>query len=109
MKMGNIFVIIIFFSILLSEDQKSKFKVEGMMCQTGCAWKVKSIVKSLEGINMVEVDFDKSFLIVDYDKSKINDDQIIKTLMDQTTYVVKKVDDSRKIAPIGWFKKLINS
>ena len=108
MKMRYIFVII-FFSVLLSENQKSKFKVDGMMCETGCAWKVKSVVKSLEGVNMVEVDFDKRVLIVDYDKSKINDNQIIKTLTDQTTYVVRKIDNSKKIVPVNWFKKLISS
>ena len=98
----------VFFSMLLSEDQQSKFKVDGMMCETGCAWKVKSVVNSLEGVNMAELDFERRVLTVNYDDNKINDEQIIKTLMDDTTYIVKKINNN-KIAPVSWFKKLISS
>ena len=109
MKMRYIFVIIIFFSVLLSENQQSKFKVDGMMCETGCAWKVKTVIQSLEGVSMAEVDFGNKILTVNYDNNKINDEQIIKMLMGETTYTVKKVDNNKKIVPVNWFKRLINS
>ena len=32
-------------------SQVSKFKVEGMMCANGCAWKVKTITHSMDGVS----------------------------------------------------------
>ena len=55
MRMRVIFFIIMFFTILLSENQKSKFKIDGMMCETGCTWKVESVVKPIEGINIFHI------------------------------------------------------
>ena len=52
--------------------------------------------------------FDNKILIVDYDNDKTSDEKIISILTDKTTYVVEKIDESKKITPINWFKKIIN-
>ena len=105
-----VFIFTAFIGFLFSENQKSKFKVEGMMCETGCAWKVESVVKSIEGINVVKVDFENKVLFVEYDKTKINDNKIIEALSKETTYTVKKVEQIKKsFIPLDWIKKITNS
>ena len=109
MKIKTISIVIIFSAFLLSANQKSTFKVDGMMCETGCAWRVTSVVKSITGINMAEVDFDNKILIVEYDNDKTSDEKIISILTDKTTYVFEKIDKSKNMIPINWFKKIIDS
>ena len=86
-------------------SQVSKFKVDGMMCANGCAWKVKTITQSIDGVNSSQVDFEKSTLTVDYDPSKVSTDLIISTLLKETTYKVKLSEDKTKKPFLDWLKK----
>ena len=66
----------------------SSFKVEGMFCGVGCVNTIKTQIGTLEGINSCDVSFEKSIMVIDYDDSKLNDEQIIKLLTDSTSYRV---------------------
>ena len=107
--MNKIIILLSCISFLLADETIATYKVEGMMCETGCAWKVQSVIKSLEGVSKIEVDFKNKTLMVEYDDDKMSDDEIVKILMEKTTYIVKKIDDNEKIVPMNWFKKIINS
>lgn len=53
-----------------------KLVIEGMMCEIGCAAKIKKELLELEGVSSVIIDFDKSrdtnFAIVEYDPKVSN-------------------------------------
>tara|TARA_B100001250_G_C19676930_1_gene734064 strand:+ start:444 stop:749 length:306 start_codon:yes stop_codon:yes gene_type:complete len=88
-------------SFLLSAT--SEFNVKGMMCGVGCVNKIKSNVGSLDGVKNCDVNFDKGLLMVEYDEAKINDQTILKTLQDKTTYSCSlKKDEPKK----GFFKRI---
>ena len=63
----------------------ASYKVEGMTCGVGCVNKIKSQVESLEGVKTCEVNFKNTTVVVDYDNSKINDQQIINQFNDDNT------------------------
>ena len=79
-----------------------------MMCETGCSWKISSVVQSIDGVGKVEVDFNNKILLVEYDNQKTSDEKIITTLSNQTIYIDKKVDKNKVLNPIYWFKNIFN-
>ena len=96
-------ILLLFLSISIS-NKMVIFKVDGMMCVSGCVVKVNSIVNSIDGVNNSKVDFKKGFLTVSYDSLKVSDDIIIKELSTQTTYEVKKVKKDFNNILFDWFK-----
>ena len=84
----------------------STFKVEGMMCVSGCVWKVNSVTKSIGGVSESNVDFAKGILTVKYDSLKTNDDIIISKLSKQTTYIVKEFKKNSDSQILNWFNRI---
>ncbi len=58
-----------------------KFSVTGMTC-SACSAKVERTVQKLEGVQAVNVNLLANSMTVDYDEQVINDDQIIKAVVD---------------------------
>ncbi len=56
-----------------------KFEVTGMMC-SACAATVDKVVHKLEGIHTVDVDLEGKSLTVDFDETKLKDEDIIKAV-----------------------------
>ena len=84
----------------------SIFKVEGMMCVSGCVWKVNSVTESIDGVNESNVDFEKGILTVKYDSLKTNNDIIISELSKQTTYTVKEFKKNSDSQILNWFNRI---
>lgn len=55
---------------------KKTFKVEDMTC-TNCAMKLESLEDSLDGVKEVNASYHKLQMVVEYDESKLTDEQII--------------------------------
>ena len=93
-----------FLVTLLISDKISIFKVDGMMCLSGCVVKVNSITNSIDGVKRANVDFKKGILTVRYDSLMVSEDFIMNELSQKTTYVIKKAekDFGRKI--FDWLK-----
>tara|TARA_B100002051_G_C16712105_1_gene627222 strand:- start:1531 stop:1848 length:318 start_codon:yes stop_codon:yes gene_type:complete len=90
---------------LIFSSQVSKFKVEGMMCANGCAWKVKTITQAMDGVSSSEVNFEQGILTVEYDPLKVSSDLIISTLSKETAYKIKPYKDKTRKPFLDWLKK----
>ncbi len=55
---------------------KKTFKVSDMTC-SNCAMKLESLEDTLEGIKEVNASYHRLEMVVEYDESKLTDDQII--------------------------------
>ncbi|HEX2995339.1 MAG TPA: cation transporter [Anaerolineales bacterium] len=55
---------------------KKTFKVPDMSC-TNCAMKLESLEDSLEGVQEINASYHKLQMIVEYDESKLTEEQII--------------------------------
>ena len=112
-------VFLLISSVLIAAP--TSFRVEGMMCGVACVNKIKAQVGTLEGVKSCDVNFEKSMMVVDYDNSKLNDEQIIKLLTENTTYKVTTLEGEptqtssdcqksccAKKEKVGFFKKLFS-
>ena len=104
MRFLKINIIFLAFSSILISNKMTTFKVDGMMCLSGCVVKVNSVVNSIDGISSSKVDFKRGFLTVNYDSLKVTDDIIIKELSGQTTYKIKKVKKDFNNILFDWLK-----
>ena len=55
---------------------KKTFKVPDMSC-TNCAMKLESLEDSLEGVKEINASYHKLEMVIEYDESKLTDEQII--------------------------------
>ncbi len=55
---------------------KKTFKVSDMTC-SNCAMKLESLEDTLEGIKEVNASYHRLEMVVEYDESKLTDDQIV--------------------------------
>ena len=100
----------------------SSFNVEGMMCGVSCVNKLKAQVNTLEGVKSCDVSFEKGMMTVNYDESKLNDNQIIKLFSNNATYKITTLDAkssqccskssksccTQEKPKVGFFKKLFS-
>ena len=99
----------------------SSFSVEGMMCGVACVNKIQAQIGSLEGVSSCAVNFEKGVMQVDYDESKLNDNQIIAHLAKNTTYKATLLDANTtsyssscaksccaKAEKVGFFKRIFS-
>ena len=107
MKNYIFFGLLLFFSsFIFAENIKSSFDVKGMMCGKGCASKIKMILGDVEGVEMVNVDFDKGTMEVAYDNAKVDDVKIMAAIHNSTSYtcsVPSKAQKSLMDRIFGWF------
>jgi len=55
---------------------KKTFKVPDMTC-TNCAMKLESLEDTLDGVKEINASYHKLQMIIEYDESKLTDEQII--------------------------------
>ena len=55
---------------------KKTFKVPDMSC-TNCAMKLESLEDSLEGVKEINASYHKLEMVIEYDESRLTDEQII--------------------------------
>ena len=59
--------------------QKLELKIEGMHCGS-CAVGIQMMVSSLDGVKSAEVSYDKKTGVFEFDSSKANKEEIVKTI-----------------------------
>ncbi len=97
-------LLLLFMLTLLISDKVSMFKVDGMMCLSGCVVKVNSIANSIDGVKRASVDFKKGILTVKYDSLMVSEDFIMNELSQKTTYVVKIAEKDFGKKMFDWLK-----
>jgi len=55
---------------------KKTFKVPDMTC-TNCAMKLESLEDSLDGVKEINASYHKLEMVIEYDESKLTDEQIV--------------------------------
>ena len=55
---------------------KKTFRVEDMSC-TNCAMKLESLEDSLDGVKEVNASYHKLTMVIEYDESILNEEQIV--------------------------------
>ena len=106
MKFKYMLLSVLASGFFLFSKQESFFKIDGMMCKNGCVYKVNSVVKSINGVEEVDVNYGRGILMVIYDSDKTNDDYIIEKLTSETTYTVKK--ENKKSVKKNLFRSILN-
>ena len=56
--------------------KKQTFRVEDMTCPN-CAMKLESLEDSLDGVKEINASYHKLTMVVEYDESKLSEDQIV--------------------------------
>ena len=84
------FLIISSFSILLSAEVTSIYKIDGMMCAENCPKIVYDSIINIHGINSCKVDFDNETATVTYNDELIKSNDIKETISKKTYFKVKE-------------------
>ena len=58
---------------------KKTFKVPDMIC-TNCAMKLESLEDVLDGVKEINASYHRLEMVIEYDESKLNNDQIIAAI-----------------------------
>lgn len=58
---------------------KKTFKIPDMTC-TNCAMKIESLEDDLDGVKEINASYHKLEMVIEYDESKLNDEQIIAAI-----------------------------
>ena len=99
-----ILILTLILSVLLGKE--SYFKIDGMVCETGCAYKIKTIVDAIDGIEKSNVDFNKKILFVYYDEKMVSDKIILDAIHAQTTFKAFRVKKKKKEKKKTWLQRL---
>ena len=78
--MKKIFFIAFGISFLFSISTNKVYNIEGMMCGVGCASKISSILKVLDGVEEFSVDFENSKVEVLFDDQNLTSKKVINAL-----------------------------
>jgi copper chaperone CopZ len=71
-----------------------------MMCEDGCAVKVREVLSKQPGVKRVKVDFPKRVAILAVDKSEFSTDDAVAALVDHGFEHSKLKTDNLPVAPI---------
>ncbi|MBI5823679.1 MAG: cation transporter [Chloroflexi bacterium] len=55
---------------------KKTFKIPDMTC-SNCAMKLESLEDSLDGVKEINASYHRLEMVIEYDESKLNDEQIV--------------------------------
>jgi copper chaperone CopZ len=55
---------------------KKTFKIPDMSCSS-CAMKLESLEDTLDGVKEINASYHKLEMVIEYDESKLNDEQIV--------------------------------
>ena len=94
--MKNIIVFLSFIVLAFAHNVSKSFTVEGMHCDYGCVQKVKTVVASLDGVQSCDVDYRQKKMTVVYNNDKVNSENIIASLDQNTTFTTTEIKDVKK-------------
>lgn len=100
--MKNIIIILSLVVFAFGHNVTKSFTVEGMHCDYGCVNKVKTVVASLEGVQSCDVDYRQKKMTVIYNDDKLNSENIITSLDENTTFTTTEMKEEKK----GFWSKL---
>ena len=103
--MPNKIILILTMSLYVLLAKESYFKIDGMFCENGCSYKIKSVVNAIDGVENSSVDFNKKILFVDYNDQQASDQIIIDKIADQTTFKAVKVEKKEEKKK-SWLERL---
>ncbi|WP_162497557.1 heavy-metal-associated domain-containing protein [Aureibaculum marinum] len=63
---------------IASKLTKVALKIEGMTCEIGCARTIQSKLSKADGVKLAEISFEKKSGIVEFDSSKITENEIVE-------------------------------
>ena len=96
--MKNIIIILSLVVFAFGHNVSKSFTVEGLTCDYGCVNKVKSVVTALEGVQSCDVDYRQKKMTVVYNSDKLNSENIISSLDENTTFTTNdKIDNTTTI------------
>jgi mercuric ion binding protein len=78
---------------LLNPDAEyiaAKFEIDGMMCAMGCAKVIEKNLAQMDGVRIVEVDFESKTAKIEYDEAMVNPDLVMAS--------VKKTGDAYTVS-----------
>ena len=78
--MKKIFFIVFGISFLFPISTNKVYNIEGMMCGYGCADKISSILKVLDGVEEFSVDFENSKVEVLFDNKNLTSKKVVNAL-----------------------------
>ena len=96
-------VLIILFICFILPNQ-SYFKIEGMVCEGGCSYKIKSIVNAIDGVKESDIDFENKILSVDYNPKQVNEQLIIDKISEGQIFKATKIKIKKEKNRQSWFK-----
>lgn len=66
----------------INPDNKAvaNLAIDGMTCEMGCAKTIEEKVAEMNGVAGCNVDFEGKTATVEYDKSKVSEEEIVKTI-----------------------------
>ena len=88
------FLIISFFSIILSSEVTSTYIIDGMMCSDSCPKIVYDSIIDINGINSCKVDFENEIAVISYNDKLIKSDKIKEIISKKTYFKVKDKTES---------------
>jgi len=99
--MKNIFILFLVLSLTYAGPTKKIYSVEGMMCGSGCVNTINKTIKSLDGVENVEVDFKNKKMEVVFDNDDIKSENIISSLPNPYKAILLKETISKEYAVGG--------
>lgn len=81
------------------KPETASFKIDGMVCEIGCAKTIEEKLVKLEGIQEVKVNFETKQATVNFDLDKLTSTDIVKaveTTGDGKTYKVSEIKTLNK-------------
>ena len=81
-----------------SEMAFLRAEISGMTCAVGCAKTIEKMLSETEGVESVEVNFEKEAAFINYDKSKVSEADLLKAISEfkDGAYSAKKSDKDCK-------------
>jgi len=64
-----------------AEYTAAKFEIDGMMCAMGCAKVIEKNLAQMDGVRIVEVDFESKTAKIEYDVDMVNRDLVMASVV----------------------------
>ena len=81
------------------KPETASFKIDGMVCEIGCAKTIEEKLVKMEGVQKAKVNFETKQATVNFDLDKLSSAQIVKaveTTGDGNTYKVSEIKTLNK-------------
>jgi len=99
--MKKILCVLLLISTVFCASTNKIYNIKGMMCGVGCANKVSSILKSLEGVEEFSVDFESSTVEVLFDDNNLTSEKVVTSMSSPYKLTLIKETISKQYAVGG--------